>query len=120
MLPEKVEMIQKLLPPKDIKQLRRLLGVYNYYARFCPNFAFVIQPMLKFLRKGVKWEWDVKCQEAFIQLKKMFLNSCMINHPDFTKTIFVQTDSSKGEIGVVLFQRMMNGEEGIIAIGSRV
>ena len=120
MLPEKVEMIQRLLPPKDIKQLRRLLGVYNYYARFCPNFAFVIQPMLKLLRKDVKWEWDVKCQEAFMQLKTMFLNSCMINHPDFNKTIFVQTDSSKGGIGVVLFQRMMNGEEGIIAIGSRV
>ena len=115
MLSEKVKLIQQLLPPKDLKQLRRLLGVYKYYARICPNFAMAIQPMLKLLKKNVKWKWDHSCQSSFENLKKMFINSYVIAHPDFSKTIYLQTDSSKGGIGAILFQEGTKGVHNIIA-----
>ena len=120
MLDEKVQMIQQLLPPRNHKQLKRLLGIYNYYARFCPNFALIIHPMLKLLKKNVKWEWDEECQVAFDQLKEMFINSCVISHPDFKKTIYLQTDSSKRGIGAILYQKGTKSIHNIIAIGSRV
>ena len=94
--------------------------MYNYYARFCPNFPLKIQPILKLLKKDSKWDWDRECNEAFEELKRMFLNSCMICHPDFSKTIYLQTDNSKRGIGVILFQKDVNGTQKIIAIGSRV
>ena len=37
--PEKVEAIQKLLPPTTLKQLRAFLGMTGYYRRFIENFA---------------------------------------------------------------------------------
>ena len=103
MLPEKNEVIQNLPAPKYQKQLRRFLGVCNYYSRFCFNFARHM-PMLNLLRKNVEWIWDEACQKSFNNVKQLFLNACTISHPDFQKVIYVQTDSSKKGIGVVLYQ----------------
>ena len=120
MLAEKNEIIQKIPPPKNQKQLRRFLGVCNYYSRFCYNFAQYIMPMLHLLKKDVKWVWDDTCQRSFENVKQLFSDACTISHPDFRKVIYVQTDCSKRGIGVVLYQEGTARQHNVIALGSRV
>jgi putative transposase len=45
-------------PPQDIKQLQRFLGMVNFYRRFLPGCAQVLQPLTDLLRGGTKkLEW---------------------------------------------------------------
>jgi len=41
--------------PKNVKDIRKFLGLANYYRRFIKNFAQVARPMNVLTRKDVKW-----------------------------------------------------------------
>ena len=38
-LPEKLESIQKILPPKTPKEVKQFLGLIGYYGKFVPRFS---------------------------------------------------------------------------------
>jgi len=40
-----------------VKNVRKLLGLVNYYKRFIKNFAQVARPMNMLTRKDIKWKW---------------------------------------------------------------
>ena len=50
----RVEAIKDAPKPKDVSQLRAFLGMLNYYHRFLPDVATVLEPLHKLLRKGSK------------------------------------------------------------------
>ena len=43
--------------PKNVKDVRKFLGLANYYRRFIKDFAQVARPMNMLTRKDVKWKW---------------------------------------------------------------
>ncbi|KAK7862689.1 hypothetical protein R5R35_000930 [Gryllus longicercus] len=106
---DKAKEIDDIPAPKNVKQLRSLLGMLNYYSRFCPNYALVVAPLYDLLRKNRKWAWEIEHQRAFHEVKAMFRNSCVIAHPDFSEPMILQTDSSAYGIAAVLLQKQ--GEE---------
>lgn len=116
---EKIAAVQRASAPKNIKQLRSFLGLCNYYARFCHGYAHVIAPLRFLLKKGVSWKWTPAHQASFENVKKKFLETVMIQYPDFTKPMFLQTDSSGYGIGAVLFQKDNEMREKVIAFISR-
>ena len=52
---EKVNGVLSWLEPKNIKDVRKFLGLTNYYRRFIKDFARVARPMNILTRKDVKW-----------------------------------------------------------------
>jgi len=54
---EKVEEVLSWLEPKNIKDVRKFLGLANYYRRFIKDFARVARLMNMLTRKDVKWQW---------------------------------------------------------------
>ncbi|GFU99008.1 hypothetical protein TNCV_3382521 [Trichonephila clavipes] len=48
-LPHRVNVIQKFPRPNTLTQLRRFLGMYNFYRRFIPKDAHILAPLIKFL-----------------------------------------------------------------------
>ncbi|GFW05549.1 hypothetical protein TNCV_437301 [Trichonephila clavipes] len=48
-LPDRVDAIQKFPRPNTLTQLRRFLGMYNFYQRFIPKAAHILAPLIKFL-----------------------------------------------------------------------
>ena len=53
-LPDKVEAIQKYPLPSHVKQLRRFLGMIQFYNRFIPNAAHYLGPLNDMLRGNSK------------------------------------------------------------------
>jgi len=53
---KKVDGILSWSEPKNIKDVRKFLGLANYYRRFIKNFAQVARPMNVLMRKDVKWQ----------------------------------------------------------------
>jgi len=51
---EKMDGLLSWPEPKNVKGIRKFLGLANYYRRFIKNFAQVARPMNVLTRKNVK------------------------------------------------------------------
>jgi len=54
---EKIDGVLSWPEPRNIKDVRKFLGLANYYMRFIKDFARVARPMNMLTRKNVKWRW---------------------------------------------------------------
>ena len=69
---EKVDGVLSWPEPKNVKDIRKFMGLANYYRRFIKDFAQVARPINMLMRKDVKWQWRVEQQKAFDELKRVF------------------------------------------------
>lgn len=109
-LQEKVQAIREFPKPKQIKQLRRFLGMVNFYRRFIPKAAVLQSPLNKLLKgKKLKGDtpvsWFKEAEEAFENLKTALCNATILTHPAKDSTLSVMVDASDYAIGATLQQR---------------
>jgi len=99
--PEGIEMEKKKVnrvlswpEPKNIKDVRKFLGLANYYRRFIKNFTRIARPVNMFIRKDKKWRWEEAQQKAFNELKRIFTSRPVLAAPDLDKEFKVETNAS--------------------------
>ena len=68
-MPEKLECICNMPPPKTPKEVKQFLGLIGYYHKFVPRFSDLARPLNALTRKGVTFEWTPICHESFEMLK---------------------------------------------------
>ena len=78
----KLEVIEKLNPPTNIKGIRCFLGHAGFYRRFIKDFSKVSKSLCSLLEKEVKFEFDHDCLAAFELLKKKFIEAPVVVTPD--------------------------------------
>ncbi|RVW72383.1 Transposon Ty3-I Gag-Pol polyprotein [Vitis vinifera] len=61
----KVEAVQEWQRPTNVFEVRSFLGLAGYYRRFVEDFSRIAAPMTRLTRKGVKFEWNEECENAF-------------------------------------------------------
>jgi len=116
--PEKTRPILEYPAPRNIKQLRRFLGMSSWYRRFIPQFATLSEPLTRLLKKGKRWEWGGEQVRAFDQIREHLMTAPTLSCPDFEVPFTLQTDASSVGLGAVLTQTI-EGEEKVIAFASR-
>jgi len=99
---EKVDRVLSWPEPRNVKDVRKFLGLANYYRRFIKDFARVARPMNVLTRKDVKWQWGVEQQKAFDELKRVFTTKPVLAAPDLDKEFRVEADVSNYATGGVL------------------
>jgi hypothetical protein len=112
--PSKVQEVMDWKPPKFVHQIRSFLGLAGYYRRFVPDFSRIAKPMNELLKKGVKFVWDEKCENAFQTLKQYLTSALVLAQPDNSKPYEVYCDASGTGLGYVLMQ-----ENRFVAYASR-
>jgi hypothetical protein len=55
----------------NITQLKSFLGLMNYYGKYLPDLATVLNPLHRLLHKGQQWKWDQSCEDAFRKVKDL-------------------------------------------------
>jgi hypothetical protein len=65
----KVETVEQLPPPTDVKSLRSFLGYAGLYKRFIMDFSKITKPLTHLLQKDVAFDFYEKCVAAFRTLK---------------------------------------------------
>jgi len=85
-----------------VKDVRKFLGLANYYRRFIKDFARVARPINMLTRKDVKWQWRVEQQKVFDKLKRVFTTKPVLVAPDLDKEFRVEADASNYATGGVL------------------
>jgi len=99
---EKVDGVLSWPEPKNVKDIRKFLGLANYYRRFIKDFAQIARPMNMLTRKDVKWQWGGEQQKAFDELKEIFTTRPVLVAPDLDKEFRVEADTSNYAMGGVL------------------
>jgi hypothetical protein len=91
-----------------------LLGWAGYYIRFIKGFSKISNPMTEFLGKDKKFEWSVKCEASFQELKKWLTTAPVLVMPNIEKPFSVYCDTSGQGLGCVLMQN-----DHVVAYASR-
>jgi len=105
---EKVNGVLSWPKPKNVKDVRKFLGLANYYRRFIKDFAQVARPMNMLTRKDVKWQWGEEQQKAFDELKRIFTTKPVLAALDLDKEFRVEADTSNYATGGVLSMKGPN------------
>jgi len=71
---DKVIGVLNWLIPKTVRDIRKFLGLTNYYRRLVKDFTKLAKPLNNLTRKEEKWKWGNEQQRAFEQLKTVFTN----------------------------------------------
>jgi hypothetical protein len=100
--PEKVQEVMDWKPPTTVRQIRSFLGLAGYYRRFIPDFSRIAKPMTELLKKGVKYNWSQKCEDALHTLRQHLTTAPVLAQPDNTKPFEVYCDASGTGLGCVL------------------
>ena len=111
--------IKNFPTPSSRKHIRQFLGKINFYHKFIPNSANLLDVFHNLLRKDVPFAWSTECQQVFKQLKTYLISSPIlaIFNPDLPITIY--TDASGEGIGAILKQPQADGVEKPIAYFSK-
>jgi len=99
---EKMDGVLSWLQPKNVRDIRKFLGLANYYRRFIKDFTQVARPMNMLTQKDEKWQWEKMQQKAFDELKRIFTSKPVLAAPDLDKEFRVEADASNYATGEVL------------------
>ena len=69
-LQSRVEAIQKLQPPTNVKGCKSFCGVVNYLSISCRNLQKLLKPICHLTKKGRPFIWQEEQQQAFDAIKK--------------------------------------------------
>jgi hypothetical protein len=112
--PSKVQEVLDWKSPTLVHQIRSFLGLAGYYRRFIPDFSRIAKPMTELLKKGVKFSWDQKCEDAFHTLRAHLTTAPVLAQPDVSKPFEIYCDASGIGLGCMLMQ-----DNRVIAYASR-
>ncbi|BHF77003.1 hypothetical protein SprV_0502010500 [Sparganum proliferum] len=102
-VPDKVSAISTFPVPTTINQLRRFLGVVNYYHRFLPHGAIILQPLNGLLahtkKTLVMTEGAVK---SFDDVKAALASATLLAYPRSDAQLTLMTDASSTAVGASL------------------
>ena len=113
--PIRLKPLQEMPPPKDVKELKRLLGFFSYYSKWIRNFSQKIKPLVNVQDFPLSSE----ALQAFQGLKTDIADSvmCAINE---NESFTVESDASHYAIAATLnqsgrpvafFSRTLHGSE---------
>jgi hypothetical protein len=100
--PSKVQEVMDWKPPTSVHQIRSFLGLAGYYRRFISDFSKIAKPMTELLKKGVKFLWDPKCEEAFHTLRDHLMTAPDLAQPYVSKPFDIYCDASGTGLGCYL------------------
>ena len=111
-LQSKVEAIQDYPQPTTTSQLRCFLGLVNFYHRFFPHCADILQPLHALLSahpvrpKSAPLTWTTDAGTALDAIKAALQNASLLSHPHPTAEVCLMTDASLTGVGGALQQRI--------------
>ena len=116
---EKIEALLKMPEPKNVSELRALLGSLNYYQKLIPNMATILAPLHSLLKKEVKWKWNQECKRAMEEIQQVLSSDKVLMRYDPLLPIKLITDASSVGVGAVLVHVLPDGLERPVSYSSR-
>jgi len=100
----KIEVIEQLPPPTNVKGIRSFLGHAGFYRCFIKDFSQIARPLTSILAKDAPFIFNDECHEAFQILKKALVSAQIIQPPDWKLPFEIICDARDFAVGAILGQ----------------
>ena len=118
--PEKIKAVADWPTPRNVKDLRKWLGLANYLHKYSQGYAALVRPLTQLLKKDVDWVWSDDAATAFEDVKTSLTSAPILALPNHAKPFSVVCDASDFAIGSALMQKDDDGNDRVIAYQSRL
>jgi hypothetical protein len=85
-LQDNLAAIKNFPVPSSRKNIRQFLGKVNFYRKFIPDSASILEPFHNLFRKNTPFSWSSECQGSFNHVKDLLTSALILTIFDRTKT----------------------------------
>ena len=117
-LQSRIEAIQKLQPPTNVKGCKSFCGVVNYLSIFCRHLQKLLKPIYDLTKKGRPFVWQEEQQQAFDTIKERMINPPILYLPKPGRRFILYCDLSRTHTGSSLWQ-VQEGNPRLIGYASK-
>ena len=117
--PRKVSAVRDWPVPTSNADLRRFVGLCNYYRRFIDEYADIAAPLTRLCGPHAPWQWGLEEQRSFDRLKHCLTTAPVLRTFDSSRRSVLTTDASEVAISAVLTQPDDDGHHHPVAYESR-
>jgi hypothetical protein len=100
----KIEAIENLPYPRDIRGIRSFLGHAGFLRRFIKDFSKMSKPLTNLWQKDAPFSFSDDCIVSFNILKNALISAPIIQPPNWNLPFEIMCDASNYAIGAVLGQ----------------
>jgi hypothetical protein len=97
--PKKIKALVKMHVPKKPQDIQVFNGMTWFYRCFIINFAYVMEPITKLLRKIEVFKWTTECQTTWGDIENQYIQAPILNSPKWELEFHVRTNTSQLAIG---------------------
>jgi hypothetical protein len=101
-LNKNVEAINNLAPPTNRTEVRKFIGLVNYYRDMWKQRSEILAPLTELTSTKIPWKWTDEQQNAFDTMKKIMARETILAYPNFEIPFKVHTDASTYQLGTVI------------------
>jgi len=110
-IPQRIKVLQNYQRPKNRTELRRFLGVMNFYRRFILHAALTQAPLHALLKGARKKDhksthWTEETINVFEKTKNQLAEATLLLHPMENAPLTLTCDASDVAMGAALEQRI--------------
>ena len=102
--PEKITSILSLPVPKNVAEIRSVLGMVNQQGKFAPDLATKTKPLRDLLHKRSTWRWGAPQQKSYEVIKTCLTEAPILALYDCNRETKISADASSYVIGGVVYQ----------------
>jgi len=115
---KRVQAIDKIQLPKNVKGLQRVLGMFNYWKKYLPDYSKNTYHMPQLLKKDIEFKWTAECQKELDYLKTCLASDPIFKPIDLNRDLIISCDASIYGIGFVIIQADNDGMLHAVRYGS--
>ena len=116
---DRIKAIKSLKIPSNVKDVQKVIGIFQYSRKYVRGFAAISQPLYNLLKKQTIFKWDLQCQQAFDSLKMAITTAPVLGIPNPNGQFEVTCDASAKGFGGMLQERLKDGSLKTVAYFSR-
>ena len=109
-LEQKVQTVRDFPLPSSAHKLCEFLGSVNFYHRFLPHAADLLNPLHELLLHSTQSTkplvWTEQAHSAFKAVKEALANATLLSHPQPNAHLAIMSDASDIAVGAILQQRI--------------
>ena len=102
--PNQIKAINNLQPPRNPKEVQKLMGMTVALNRFISRSADKCRPFFKLLNKWKEFEWTDEYARAFQQLKEYLSQPPIMSRPEMDEVLFAYLVGAPHTVSLVLIR----------------